>query len=66
MLRTMLPFATARLLRRPIAAADIVILVRILYVFVVVIDVNVAVCPSAVITPATAPCGSEHNTSPKS
>ena len=51
MLRIMLPFAVAGLLRKPIATANVRSSIRILYVFIVVVDVDVAVCPSTVVTP---------------
>ena len=65
MLRIMLPFAAAGQLRKPVTTADVGSLIRILYIFVIVVDVDVTVCPSAVVTPATTPCGSERNTSPE-
>ena len=65
MLRIVLPFAAVGLLRRPIAATDVGVSIRVLYVLIVVVDVNLAVSPSAVITPPATPRSSKDNTGPE-
>jgi hypothetical protein len=42
MLRIMLPCAAGGLLRRPVAIVDVFVPVRIAYVFIVVVDVDIA------------------------
>jgi hypothetical protein len=62
MLRTVLPFVVAA--TGPIRVVDIGILGGIVYVLVVVVDVDVALPPSATVTPAsTTPGCSDRNSS---
>ena len=61
MLRIMLPCAAGRLLRRAVAVVDVP--VRIAYVFVVVIDLDIAVRPLASVTPVAAPGRAQRDTS---
>ena len=65
MLRIMLPYAAGGLLRRTVAVIDVSSLVRVAYVLVVVVDVNVAIRPFASVTPVATPCGAERDTSTK-
>jgi hypothetical protein len=66
MLRIMLPCAAGRLLRRSAAVIDVFIPVRIAYVFVVVVDVDITVRPFASVTPVATPRSSKRNTSAES
>jgi len=63
MLRIMLPGAAGWLLRRPVAVVDVFVPVRIAYVFVVVVDVDIAIRPFASVTPVATPSGAKHNAS---
>jgi hypothetical protein len=63
MLRIMLPRAASGLLRRSVAVVDVFIPVRIAYVFVVVVDVDIPIRPFASVTPVATPSGAQRDTS---
>lgn len=63
MLRIMLPRAAGSLLRGAIAVVDAFVPVRIVYVFVVVVDVDIAIPPFASVTPVATQGGAERDAS---
>jgi hypothetical protein len=63
MLRIMLPCAAGWLLRRPVAVVDVFVPVRIAYVFVIVVDVDIAIRPFASVTPVATPGRAQRNAS---
>ena len=65
MLRVVLPCAGGGLLSGTVAVVNVSILVRVAYVIVVVVGVDVAIRPFASVTPIATPCGTERDTSTK-
>jgi len=65
MLGIMLPCATSWLLRRTVAVVDVFVPVRIVYIFVIVVDADIAVRPFASVTPVATPGRAERHTSTK-
>ena len=63
MLRILLPCGAGWLLRRPVAVVDVFIPVGIAYVFVVVVDVDIAISPFASVTPVSTPRGTQRDAS---